>query len=118
VAIAKDVRSQVDGIGGQIDLALRIGGFDCQQLVNSYEYVVARHDLTLPPDVAGPYATYQAGINVFIDKVHDLYNDCVFILGAPYYHFIPKETWGLARIGVNDSRDLITQAIVEAGGIP
>jgi len=119
VAIATDVRAQVDSIGGQIDQALRLGFIDCQQLVNSYDYVVNRRNLTLPGNLAGPYATYQAGIDVFIDKVHDIYGNCAGFLADPSKAGgIPAQQWATARTGVNDSRDLITQAIVAAGGTP
>lgn len=116
---AKLVRERVDGIGGQIDLALQVGFIDCVQLVDSYNYVVARRDITVAPGLAGPYAIYQAGVDKFVERVHDIYNNCVSFLADPTQAGgIPQQQWGPARLGVTEARDLLTQSIVAAGGTP
>ena len=119
VTTAKAVKAQVESIGGQIDLALQVGYIDCVQLVNSYFYVTSRRELVVPPNLAGPYATYQSGIDKFTDRVHDINDNCLAFLNDPSQAGgIPQQQWSTARLGVNESSEILRQAIVDAGGTP
>ncbi|MCC7358917.1 MAG: hypothetical protein IT317_05540 [Anaerolineales bacterium] len=119
VTTAKAVKAQVESIGGQIDLALQVGYIDCVQLVNSYFYITSRRELVVPPNLAGPYATYQSGIDKFTDRVHDINDNCVAFLADPSQAGgIPQQQWGTARLGVNESSEILRQAILDAGGTP
>lgn len=134
VAIVKDVRAHVDTVGYQAGQTLRYFGYyfafpvvNCQIVVTNYEYAVARHDLTLPAELAGPYAKYQAALDAFVANAHSFYDNCATT---------PTETRRAVRTNLNDGTNfseeqltlaltgvynadaLFAEAIKAAGGEP
>ncbi|MCC7358918.1 MAG: hypothetical protein IT317_05545 [Anaerolineales bacterium] len=113
------VREQVKNIGWQIDLAVRSGFIDCQQVIDSYEYVFDRRELAVGPDLAVAGATYQSATNLFHSQVKDLYAVCYTNKVLPQFsQLIGPQQWATARASINDIVPLLDQAIREAGGTP
>jgi hypothetical protein len=113
------VKKQVDNFGWQIDIAVNSGSLDCQQTVNSYEYVAARSILkNVPASLAGAYSLYTQGVPIFITKAADLYQNCKNFLASPSGAGVPALQWTVARTAVSDASQLLRQAIIAAGGTP
>jgi hypothetical protein len=113
------VKKQVDNFGWQIDIAVNSGSIDCQQTVNSYEYVAARAILkNVPASLTGAYSLYTQGVSIFIPKAADLYQNCKNFLANPSGATIPALQWTVARTAVSDASQLLRQAIIAAGGTP
>jgi hypothetical protein len=113
------VKQQVENFGGQIDIAVNSGQLDCQQTVNSYEYVAARATLkNVPASLAGAYGLYTQGVSLFLTKGADLYQNCKNFLANPSGGSVPALQWTVARTAVNDAGQLLRQAIIAAGGTP
>ena len=114
------VKKQVENFGGQIDIAVGSGTLDCQQTVDSYNYVAARATLKNVPDsLAGAYSLYTQGVSLFLSKSADLYTNCNNFLADPNASgSVPALQWTVARTAVNDAGDLLRQAIIAAGGTP
>ncbi len=114
------VKKQVDNVGWQIDLATNSGTLDCQEVVNSYEYVAPRTTLNnVPASLAGAYGLYSQGVNLFLTKSADLYTNCKNYLANPSGGgSIPALQWTVTRTAVNDADQLLRQAIIAAGGTP
>jgi hypothetical protein len=113
------VRQQVENFGGQIDIAVNSGQLDCQQTVNSYEYVAARASLNnVPTSLAGAYGLYTQGVSIFLTKSADLYQNCKTFLANPSGGSVPALQWTVARTAVNDADQLLRQAVIAAGGTP
>jgi hypothetical protein len=113
------VKKQVENFGGQIDIAVHSGTIDCQQTVNSYEFVAARATINgVPASLAGAYGLYTQALGIFIPKAADLYTNCKNYLANPNGGTIPVLTWTVARTAVNDAGQLLRQAIIAAGGTP
>ena len=122
VTTIKDVRQQIDTIGYQIDQAVRYyenGFIDCPTVLVSYNYVVARRDLNPPGSPPDAYTLYQSGVDLFQDKLFGLYGGCSqqpeARLRRKTLSDVQLSTW---RDGAYNSRDLLTQAIIAAGGTP
>ena len=122
VTTIKDVRQQIDTIGYQIDQAVRYyenGFIDCPTVLVSYNYVVARRDLNPPGSPPEAYTLYQSGVDLFQDKLFGLYDGCSqqpeARLRRKTLSDVQLSTW---RDGAYNSRDLLTQAIIAAGGTP
>ena len=115
-----NVKKQVENFGGQIDIAVNSGSIDCQQIVDSYEFVAARSTLNnVPASLAGAYGLYSQGVSLFLTKAADLYQNCKNFLADPNGGGgVPAQQWTVARTAVNDAGDLLRQAIIAAGGTP
>jgi hypothetical protein len=119
VGVALGVRAQVDNFGWQIDLAVRSGLLDCTEVVNAYEYVAARSTLNVSGNLAGPYQLYTNGVSVFLSNAEGLYLNCKnFLNGQDDGSGVPHSQWANARTKVNESHELLSQAIAAAGGTP
>ena len=114
------VKKQVEVFGGQIDIAVGSGTIDCQQTVDSYDYVAARATLkNVPNSLAGAYSLYTQGVALFLGKSADLYTNCKNYLADPTASgSVPALQWTVARTAVNDAGQLLRQAIIAAGGTP
>ena len=114
------VKRQVEVFGGQIDIAVGSGTIDCQQTVDSYNYVAARATLkNVPNSLAGAYSLYTQGVSLFLSKAADLYTNCQNFLANPDAGGeVPALQWTVARTAVNDAGQLLRQAIIAAGGTP
>jgi hypothetical protein len=112
------VKKQMEGFGGLIDGALRLGYIDCQDVVNQYTAISNAPTLNVPGDLAGAYQLYRDGVNIFTTKARDLNQNCVDFMANPSGSGIPFQQWGPARQGVNEALDKLRQAITAAGGTP
>ncbi len=136
VGVALAVRAQVDNFAWQIDLtSRRFGGhwglhvdlplhgderdLDCRAAVYAYEYVAARSTLTVPDTLAGPYDQYTRAANHFLADAKGLYLNCQdFLVDINVDHYITTSQWENALTASRTARNLLTEAIIAAGGTP
>lgn len=110
----RTTRGQIEELGGIIDQATTTGYIHAQSTVDLYDAVVNAPTF----DVSGAdeitrwaYANYQQAIAIFADGAQDMAWSCRDWLANPHDGSITFQSWGLARMNVNESLTLLIPAI-------
>ncbi|MEW5985585.1 MAG: hypothetical protein AB1791_03030 [Chloroflexota bacterium] len=114
LAAMKDTRGDIESFGGLIDVALREGFVDCQEVVDFYDGVAASPTFDVSGSsglVQGAYGSYRAAIDIFTTGARDMTQNCRDFLANPSGGTIPFQQWGLARLKVNDALNVLIPAI-------
>jgi hypothetical protein len=112
-------KRQMEVFGGIMDIAANGGGsVDCHEVVKVHDAVVNALSFNVASQLAGAYQLYRSGVDNFAAKTRDMDQNCQTFLAGGNSGGIPFQQWGPARQGVNESVDLLRQAIIAAGGTP
>lgn len=118
---AYTVRGEMQSFGGQVDAGLNGSAFYCDEAVYRYDFIGAAptYDVSgSSPEVQTAYGQYRAGIDLFASGTWDLTNNCREFLDNPDGGgSIPWIQWSVARQNLDKAVGLVSQAIVNLGGV-
>jgi hypothetical protein len=109
-----NARTEIEQFGGMIDVALRDGAVNCQEVVARFDHLAAAPTLDVSGgsgEVQAAYNQYRQSIAIFTQGAKDMTQNCRDFLADPGYGSIPVQQWGLARMRVNDALDVLNAAI-------
>ncbi|MBN1956289.1 MAG: hypothetical protein JW900_14750 [Anaerolineae bacterium] len=107
-------RTQIERFGGLIDVAVRQGWIDCQDVVDSYDAIVAAPTYNVSGSsstVQNAYASYQQAVYIFSSGAANMTQNCRDFLANPEGGSIPFQQWGVARQEVNNALNVLIAAI-------
>jgi hypothetical protein len=114
LASMRTARQDMERFGGLIDVALRDGYIDCQEVVDLYAKIAASptYDVSRGSDaVRNAYNSYRTAIDVFVSGARDLNQNCRDFLASGGGGGIPFQQWGVARQQVNQALSILIPAI-------
>jgi hypothetical protein len=116
---AKDVKSRIDQLGGQIDIGVHDEYLDCQQYFDLYQQAMALPILeTSESDPLLTWAVneHSTAIDHLLETARDTYNHCeAFLLGQATTTEVAPLSWTLARLGVAESATKLETIIKRMG---
>jgi hypothetical protein len=104
----------LEGFGGMIDAALRLGAVDCEEVVTRYDLTVALPALDTtgaPGEAVAAHEQYRQALAIFSDGARDMTQNCRDFLANPESGTIPFQQWGLARMRVNEAVAVLNAAL-------
>lgn len=114
---AQDLKTTIEELGGQIDIAANDGMFDCRQYFDLYQQGGALPVLT-PADkddelLVWAADEYNTAVSNILEAGGDTYRHCqASLLGEATHSEIAPLAWGNARLGVTEAVDRLHALIV------